>query len=140
MRRLDTTLCDGVRYEEEVELSIDDLRLLDEASVNVGALRWVIYPILAVRATRLLEEALTHTLVNNDERDIGRSLGRCLVITTVLHGHDTVKLCELLINDLLAHRVTDTITVDEDVSGHSSIIKLTVRRECALEVVREDCG
>ena len=44
--RLDGTLGDGVRHEEEVELAIDDLGLLDEARVDVGTLRWVVDEVL----------------------------------------------------------------------------------------------
>ena len=48
--RLDGTLGDGVRHEEEVELAIDDLGLLDEASVNVGTLWRVINEVLVLVA------------------------------------------------------------------------------------------
>ena len=50
VRGLDGALGDGVRNEEEVELAIDDLGLLDEASVNVGTLWWVINEVLVVVA------------------------------------------------------------------------------------------
>jgi hypothetical protein len=39
-----------VRHKEEIELAIDDLGLLDEASVNVGTLWWVINEVLVVVA------------------------------------------------------------------------------------------
>lgn len=45
--RLDGSLGYGVRHEEEVEFAIDDFGLLDEALVNVGALRWVFDEVLA---------------------------------------------------------------------------------------------
>ena len=140
MRRLNTALSDGVGHEEEVKLTIDDLRLLNEACVDVGALRRVIDPILAVWTVRLLEETLTHTLVYDDEGDVRGSLGRRLVVTTILHANNAVELGELLINDLLAHGVANTVTVDEDVARHGTIVELAVGREGALEVVREDRG
>ena len=127
-----------MRHQEEVELALDDLRLLNEARVNIGSLRRVIDEVLALRSIGLLEEALSDALVDNDESDIGRGLSRSLIITAILHGHDAVELSKLLVNDLLAHRVTDTVTVDKDVTWHGSVVELTIRREGALEVVRQD--
>lgn len=138
MRRLDTTLSDGVRHEEEIELAINDLRLLNEACVDVGTLRRVVDPVLAVRARSLLEESLTNTLVHNDQRDLGEGLLLCLVITTILHSDDAVELSQLLVNDLLTHGIADTITVDEDVAGHGAIVEIAIGREGAHEVVGQD--
>ena len=127
-----------MRHQEEVELALDDLRLLNEARVNIGSLRRVIDEVLALRSIGLLEEALSDALVDDDESDIGRGLSRSLIITAILHGHDAVELSKLLVNDLFAHRVTDTVTVDKDVTWHGSVVELTIRREGALEVVRQD--
>jgi len=74
MCRFHAALCHRVRYEEEVELAIYHLRLLDEACINVGSLWWVVNVVLTVRATRLLEEALAHTLVYDDQSDLGQRL------------------------------------------------------------------
>ena len=81
MRRLDRTLGDRVRHEEEVELAIDNLGLLDEASIDVGTLRRVVDEVLLifgwvrVRIWGLLEESLADTLVHDDECDVGWVLG-----------------------------------------------------------------
>jgi len=136
MCRLYATLCHGVRHEEEIELAIDDLRLLDEACVNVSTLRRVVDPVLAVGSRCLLEEALTHALVDDDEGDFRRGLCLDIVFTTVLDSDDTVELSKLLVDDLLTHRVADTITVDKDVAGHGAIVEVAVGCEGALEVVR----
>ena len=39
-----------MRHKEEVKLAFNDLRLLNEASVNVGSLRRVVNEVLAVIA------------------------------------------------------------------------------------------
>ena len=55
-----------MRHQEEVELALDDLRLLNEARVNIGSLRRVIDEVLALRSIRLLEEALSDALVDDN--------------------------------------------------------------------------
>lgn len=71
MSRLHTTLSHRVGHQEEVKSTIDHFALLHEALVNVGALRWVINESLAIVALGLLEEALAHALVDDDERNFG---------------------------------------------------------------------
>jgi len=129
-----------VRHEEEVELAIDDLGLLDEARVHVGTLRRVVDEVLALGPARLLEESLADALVHDDERDVGRGLRRRLIVAAVLHSNNAVQLGQLLVDDLLAHRVAHTVTVDENVARHRSVVELTVRRERALEVVGQNGG
>ena len=115
-----------MRYQEEVELALNDLRLLNEAGIYIGSLRRVVYEVLALRSVRLLEEALSDALVDDDEGDVGRGLSRSLVVTAILHGHDAIKLGQLLVDDLLAHGVAHTITVDENVTRHGPIVELSV--------------
>ncbi len=92
-----------MRYQEEVELAINHLGLLDEALVNVGALRRVIDESLAV-LVGLLEEALAYALINNDECYLWRIVFALLaVIEAVLLLNDFVQLLELKVNDLLTH-------------------------------------
>jgi len=74
-----------VRHEEEVKLAVDDLRLLNKASVNVGTLGRVVDEVLAVVTWRLLEESLTDTLVDNDEGDLWVLLRRRVFVTSILH-------------------------------------------------------
>lgn len=69
--RLHRALGYGVRHEEKVELPVDDLRLLHEALVNIGALRRVLDEVLPVVSGRLLEESLANALVHDNERDFG---------------------------------------------------------------------
>ena len=45
-----------------------------------------------------------------------------------------------MVDDLLSHGVTNTVSVDEDVAWHGSIVEVTVAGECSLEVVRQNGG
>ena len=65
------TLSHRVWHEEEIELAFNDFRLLNEASINIGALRRVVDEVPAVVALRLLEESLAHALINDDQSDLG---------------------------------------------------------------------
>lgn len=134
----------GVGNEEEVKLAVDDLGLLDEALVNVSSLGWVVNE-LSLRASSLLEESLADALVDNDESNFRRfNLLRFLLTIfagllagePVLLRDDSVELLKLVVNDLLTHGITDTITVDEDVFGHLPV-ELAVAVEGTLEVVRQ---
>jgi len=61
MGGLNGSLSHIMRNEEEVEFSIDNLRLLNEALINVSTRRWVQY----LRSS-FLKESLSYSLVNND--------------------------------------------------------------------------
>ena len=129
MRRLDGALSHRVRHKEEIKLAIDDLRLLNEACVDVGTLRRVVNEVLSIVTSRLLEESLSDSLVHNDQRDVGVLLGGCLRVTSVLHRDDAVELLELLVNDLLAHGIAHTITIDEDMARQTSIVEFAIGLE-----------
>jgi hypothetical protein len=66
-------------HQEEIKSAIDDFRLLNEASVDISSLRWVGDGTLsaagAVSAVAFLsahlEEALTDSLIYNDESGLG---------------------------------------------------------------------
>ncbi len=64
MSGLNGSLCHGVWHEEEIELTIDDLGLLDESVVHIGALRGVEDAALVLV---FLEESLSDALVDDDE-------------------------------------------------------------------------
>jgi hypothetical protein len=62
-----------MRDKEEVETSFNDLRLLDESVIHIGTLRWV-QDVSSVRTwvvSRLFEESLSHTLIDDDECGMG---------------------------------------------------------------------
>lgn len=141
---LDRTLGYRVGHKEEVELTVYDFGLLDEAVVNVGTLgRVVDVGRLAVVLLSLLEESLANTLVHDDQCDLRGLLlvlfRNVILADAVLKCHNLVKLGEFLVNDLLAHGITDTITVDEDVLGHLTV-EVPVALEGTLEVVGQDGG
>ena len=159
--RLDCTLSNGMRDEEEVELAVNDLGLLDKAVVDVGAL-WRVRDVLAtvtvaaavVVATSAavaaaitlvlllvldLEEPLSDALVDNDEGCL-RHRRRLLVLRRaraegVLLPNDLVKLLELVLDDLGAHGVTDTVTVDDDVVRKLATAVVSEGLEGVLEVL-----
>ena len=135
---LHRTLGHRVWHEEEIELAFDDFGLLNETSVHIGALWRVVDEVSAIVALRLLEESLTYALVNDDQSDLWWLLGRVIFISTILDADDAVKLSKLLVNDLLAHGVTDTVTVDKDMPGHGAVVELTIGGERSGEVVRQD--
>ena len=164
MGGLDRTLGDGMRHEEEIELSIFDFTLFDEASVNVSSLGRVLDELITLGSLSLLEESLSDTLVYDDQGNLGRLdgsgngvfvllllsggfsrsggvLGICLILLcledAVLLGDDLVELVELFVNDHLSHGITDTISVDEDVVWELAIVVVSESLESALEVLLE---
>jgi len=134
-----TALGHGVRHKEEVEATVNHLRLFNEALVNIGALGWVVNEGLSV-LVRLLEEALAHSLVHDDQGDLGwLELVLLLVLgKAVLILNDLVQLFQFKVDDLLAHGVANTVTVDENMIGHLTLVELAVALERALEVVRQN--
>ena len=88
-----------MRHKEEVKLAIHHFRLLNKACVNVGSLGRVVDEVLPIVAWRLLEESLADALVDDDQGDVWESLGRVLLITSVLHLDNVVELSKLLVND-----------------------------------------
>ena len=84
------------------------------------------------------EESLSHTLVDDDECDMGK--GAALRLGVVFVGQDLLELLELEINDLLAHRVANTVTIDENVVWKSPAIELFVGLKGTSEVLLKDVG
>jgi len=89
----------------------------------------------------LLEEALAHTLVDDNQCHLGRVVLALFALEeTILFLDDLVELLKLKVNNLLTHGITDTITVDEDVVWHLSLVELTVALERPHEVVGQNRG
>lgn len=128
MSWLNRTLGDRVRSQEEVELSVNYLRLLDEASVDVSAL----WRVEDLSLSLFLEEPLANSLVNENKCNV-----RVLVFT-VNFLDDLLQLVQLVMNDLRAHRVTDTVSVDKNVVGHVTIVVVLVCFESVYEVVKQN--
>ena len=128
-----------MRDEEEIEATFDDLCLLDEAVVHICALRRV-QDVGSVRALLclLLEESLSHTLVDDDECGVGKR--DTLILGVVLVSEDLLQLIELEIDDLLAHGIADTVTIDEDVVRETSSVEVAVGLQGTSEIFLENVG
>ena len=58
--------------KEEIELSILDFTLLDEASIDVSTLRRVLDKLITLGSLSLLEESLSNALVDDNQGDLWR--------------------------------------------------------------------
>ena len=77
-----------MRYQEEIEFSINHFWLLYEAIVDVCTLWWIINEVLTTSVRRLLEESLTDSLINDDQSDLRGFLRlHILIIESILKGH-----------------------------------------------------
>lgn len=128
MGRFDSTLSDRMGHQEEVEAALNDLGLLDEALINVGSLRRVQNLVVC-----LLKESLSHALIDDDECDMGERA--TLRLGVIFVGQDFLELIKFEADDLLAHRVTDTITIDEDVVGQRAAVVVAISRQSTAEVI-----
>ena len=128
-----------MRHEEEVETTFDNFCLLNESVVHICALRRV-QDVGSVRALLclLLEESLSHTLVDDDECGVGKS--DALTFRVVLVCEDLLQLIELKIDDFLAHGIADTVTIDEDVIRETSSVEVAVGLQGTSEIFLEDVG
>jgi hypothetical protein len=89
-----------VRHEEEVKSAINNLCLLDKSVINIGSLGRV-ENLSLVRCSLLLEESLSHALIDDDECDVRKSIS--LRLGVVLVSEDLLELIELVLDDLLSH-------------------------------------
>ena len=83
-----------MRHQEEIEGSIDDFGLLNEAVINVGTLWWVGNG----GVHSLLEESLSNTLVDDDQGMLWMFL-----IFAILSLDNLVELLKFVANDLGSH-------------------------------------
>lgn len=115
--------------------------------IDIGSLGWVVDELLAI-VHCLLEESLADSLVYNDQGNLWRGilgLARLISCLTRVCKHavlvlaDFVQLLKLKVDNLLAHGVTNTIAIDEDMVGHLTTVKFSVALERPLEIVRQNC-
>lgn len=125
-----------MRHQEEIEATVDHLRLLNETVVDVGSL-WRVGN-SGVVAHSHLEESLSDTLVDNDEGVLRQS--DIILREVVLLLHNLVELLELVADDLGSHRVAYTIPVDEDVIWERALVVVSESLESAFEVLLEHAG
>jgi hypothetical protein len=82
---------------------------------------------------------LANTLVHDDQGDLGWVILTLLAIEeAVLLLDDLIQLLKLEVDHLLAHGITNTITVDENVIWHLARVEITVALERPHEVVGQD--
>ena len=134
MSGLHSALCHVMRHQEEIELTIDHLRLLHKSLVNVST--W--WRIQDGRAS-FLKEPLSHSFVNDDQSNL-RGLNFSVVLKSILLSHNFLKLLEFVFNNLLSHWVSNAVPVNEDVIRHFALAVLSVRLESTREVFLKDVG
>ena len=78
---------------------------------------------------------MSDSLVDNDECDVwGFSLLLSFFrVQTVFLADDLVQLSQFLFNDLLSHRVSDSVSVDEDLAGELTLVLLLEGVHCIEE-------
>ena len=128
---LDGSLSNGMRHQEEIEGSIDDFSLLDEAVIDVGSLRRVGNG----GVHSLLEESLSDSLVHDDQGVLWKA--RVSGLELVLLLDNLVKLLQFVGDDLGSHGVSDTVSVDDDVVWESAVVLVSECLESTLEVLLE---
>ena len=129
MSWFDCTLSHRMRNKEEIKSTIDNLGLFNKPIVNICSLWWVGDG--SVRVGHL-EESLSYSLVHNNESVLWMLL-ILICIKTILLSNNLLELLKLMVNDLLSHRIANTITIDEDVIGKGAIM-ITEGLESTLEV------
>lgn len=80
----------------------------------------------------LLEEALAHSLVHENQSDV-----RVLCLT-VYFLDDLLQLVKLVMNDLLSHGIANSVSVHKDVFRHRATIVVFVRLKGVDEVVQQN--
>lgn len=126
-------------HKEEIESALNDLRLLNKAMVNVSSLRRIenVRLMGAWLSLGLLEESLSHTLVDDNKSDLWKRID-AFSLGIILVSHDLLELIKLELDDLLAHGVTNTITVDEDVIWKLALIVVAICLKSASVVLLQD--
>jgi hypothetical protein len=119
-----------VRDKEEVELSILCFGLLNEALVDIST--W--WRVDNLRAS-LFEDALSDSLVDDDQGDLRHSLSCGLV---VLFSADLLQLLEFVLDNHCSHGISYTISVDEDVLRHCTFVVVSISSEGAFIVLLQD--
>lgn len=116
----DTSLSGLLRDQEEIEALILAF-ILNKVGVNDGSRRWIVI-LLAI----LDEHSLVDSLVDYDQSN--RRNTWCRVVDW-LKG--LFELGDLLINDLVSHLLSDTISVNYDFSGRLTIAVLGEGIHCS---------
>lgn len=87
--------------------------------------------------TSLLKESLANSLIHNNKSNL-RSFFIIYSLETILISNDLLELLKLVVNDLFSHRVSNSVSVDENVIWHIASVIFSVSLECTCEVVLEN--
>lgn len=131
MSWFDSTLSNIMRYQEEIEFSIYNLRLLYETLINIGSWRRI-----NDLAICFLKESLSDSFVNNNESYFWSGLDT--IFKAILISTDLFKLLKFIVNNLFSHGITNTISINENVIRHISIIEISVSLESTREIFLEN--
>jgi len=120
-----------MRHQEEIEESIDDFGLLNEAVINVGTL----WRVGNGGVHSLMEESLSNTLVDDDQGMLWKAWVVCFKAILLLDN--LVELLKLMADNLGSHGVSNTISVDKDVFWEGAVVVVSECLESTLEVLLE---
>ena len=123
-----------MRDQVEVKLSIYDIIRFDEARVNEGALRWVQNLSISFFKEPLSDSLIDHN--QSDFRELDLSIRACAQ-TVLLHA-DVFQLLQLCVYHLLSHRVTHSVTIDENVVWELTLVVVAIGLECTRVVLLKD--
>lgn len=85
---------------------------------------------------RLLEESLSHTLIDDDECGMGERFS--LLFRVIFVSQDLLQLIQFEIDDFLAHRIAYTVTIDKNVIGEGATIELAISLKSTAKVILEN--
>lgn len=86
----------------------------------------------------LFEESLAHSLVYDDKSYLWKFIP--LASWVILVSHNFLELIKLKLDDLLAHRITNTIAIDENVIWETAVIVVTICFKCTTKVILQYAG
>lgn len=133
--RFNRSLSNRVWNQEKVEGAVNNFSLLDETVIHISSLWRVCDGGVATH----LEESLPNSLVYNDEGVFGE-YWVLLPVDAVLLLYDLVELLKLVVDYLCSHRVSNSVSVDENVVRKLTMVVLSEGLEGTLEVSLENDG
>lgn len=137
-------------HKEKVKCTIYNFGLFNKSVVYIGTLWRISDSSISPMSTFLtthLEESLSHSFVDNYQGYFGH-LNFCdaifllffFICKRVLLCYNLVELFQLMLDDLLSHRVANSISVNKDVVRQVPLIMVTESTERILEVLLQHWG
>ena len=88
--------------------------------------------------TNFLEESLSYSLVYNDQSNFRKLFLAISRIDIVLVSQDLLELFQFVLDNLLSHRITNTISVNEDMIWELSSIIVSVSLKSTAIIVLQN--